>query len=131
MTRRGVPAAQILSKIETYALDIVGERDDGFLTLIASQVRAGEPVRMCLPAFPFKSPNSADKVLGRLPDMAEGLAAGAGPPGRAVRVHRERVQTRCEAAGHLGRLGFQWLVHHDHDPSSSEHTSNEGQDSKN
>ncbi|KAI2601828.1 Pyoverdine/dityrosine biosynthesis protein-domain-containing protein [Hypoxylon sp. NC1633] len=29
---------------------------------------------MCLPAFPFKSPNTSTKVLGRLPDKAEEFA---------------------------------------------------------
>jgi hypothetical protein len=38
-------------------------------------VRAGRPIRMVLPAFPAKSPNS-DKVLGHLPDLAEELSVG-------------------------------------------------------
>lgn len=29
---------------------------------------------MCLPAFPFKSPNTQSKVLGRLPDKGEEFA---------------------------------------------------------
>lgn len=40
---------------------------------VESFVREGLPVRLVLPAFPGKSPNRA-KVLGRLPDMAEGSA---------------------------------------------------------
>jgi len=36
-------------------------------------VKANEPVHFVLPAFPAKSPNT-QKVLGRLPDMAEELA---------------------------------------------------------
>ena len=28
-------------------------------------------IRLVLPAFPFKSPNNVDKVLGNLPDKAE------------------------------------------------------------
>ncbi|TKW52762.1 Spore wall maturation protein DIT1 [Colletotrichum tanaceti] len=43
----------------------------GFLSQIYRKVRARAPIRMCLPAFPFKSPNTRDKVLGRLPDKAE------------------------------------------------------------
>ncbi|KAK0644302.1 taurine catabolism dioxygenase TauD [Cercophora newfieldiana] len=42
-----------------------------FLALIYDQIKANQPVRTCLPAFPFKSPNSQNKVLGRLPDKAE------------------------------------------------------------
>lgn len=29
---------------------------------------------MCLPAFPFKSPNTVGKVLGQIPDKAEEIA---------------------------------------------------------
>ncbi len=52
---------------------------------------------MCLPAFPFKSPNTSTKVLGRLPDKAEefalahlnGLCAAIGdvyPPGAKLMI---------------------------------------------
>lgn len=37
-------------------------------------VLKSEPVRMVLPAFPFKSPNKKIKVLGRLPDKGEEVA---------------------------------------------------------
>ncbi|EQK99744.1 Pyoverdine biosynthesis [Ophiocordyceps sinensis CO18] len=46
----------------------------GFLATIYSYVRAGQVVAMCLPAFPFKSPNNSTKTLGRLPDRAEEMA---------------------------------------------------------
>lgn len=45
-----------------------------FLPTIAAFVEKQEPVRMVLPAFPFKSPNSQDKTLGVLPDLGEELA---------------------------------------------------------
>ncbi|KAK4194653.1 Pyoverdine/dityrosine biosynthesis protein-domain-containing protein [Triangularia verruculosa] len=45
-----------------------------FFVLIYDQVRANQTIKMCLPAFPFKSPNDKCKVLGRLPDMAEQFA---------------------------------------------------------
>ncbi|OWZ00407.1 hypothetical protein PHMEG_00028403 [Phytophthora megakarya] len=32
------------------------------------------PITLVLPSFPFKSPNSTDKVLGKLPDRAEELS---------------------------------------------------------
>ncbi|EFW18199.1 conserved hypothetical protein [Coccidioides posadasii str. Silveira] len=44
------------------------------LTQIYSHVKASRPVKMALPAFPFKSPNTSIKVLGRLPDKAEEFA---------------------------------------------------------
>ncbi|KAJ4985687.1 Spore wall maturation protein DIT1-like protein 3 [Stagonosporopsis vannaccii] len=44
------------------------------LSLIYRAVKNGEPVRMVLPAFPFKSPNNSAKVLGALPDKAEDIA---------------------------------------------------------
>ncbi|KAH6616647.1 Pyoverdine/dityrosine biosynthesis protein-domain-containing protein [Boeremia exigua] len=45
-----------------------------FLGLIYRSVKNNETVRMVLPAFPFKSPNSSVKVLGTLPDKAEDIA---------------------------------------------------------
>lgn len=45
-----------------------------FLTLIYKHVAAGLAIPMCLPALPFKSPNTQCKVLGKLPDEAENLA---------------------------------------------------------
>lgn len=37
-------------------------------------VSRNKPVRMVLPAFPFKSPNIEDKVISKLPDLATELA---------------------------------------------------------
>ena len=45
-----------------------------FLPIVESYVTKEEPVRMVLPAFPFKSPNRKDKTLGSLPDLGEELA---------------------------------------------------------
>lgn len=47
-----------------------------FLAVISRFVRARQKVDMCLPAFPFKSANKVQKVLGTLPDKAEELALG-------------------------------------------------------
>ncbi|KAF4945803.1 hypothetical protein FSARC_14358 [Fusarium sarcochroum] len=47
-----------------------------FLAVISRFVRARQKVAMCLPAFPFKSANKVEKVLGTLPDKAEELALG-------------------------------------------------------
>ncbi|KAI1778839.1 Pyoverdine/dityrosine biosynthesis protein-domain-containing protein [Hypoxylon cercidicola] len=72
-------ASQILSIISRYKLAkdaFLAETKDGvnFLSHIRSRVAAKESILMCLPAFPFKSPNNATKVLGRLPDKAEEFA---------------------------------------------------------
>lgn len=73
-------SSKILAIIFRYQLGIQGQSTqltDGhlkFLAQIHSYVKAGQPLKMCLPAFPFKSPNSKDKVLGHLPDKAEEFA---------------------------------------------------------
>ncbi|POR36253.1 Spore wall maturation protein DIT1 [Tolypocladium paradoxum] len=74
-------ASKILHIIDRYRLKRspsapakAGEGAFKFLAVIYSHVRAGEVVPMCLPAFPFKSPNTSVKVLGKLPDRAEELA---------------------------------------------------------
>ncbi|KAL4723069.1 hypothetical protein ACLX1H_010310 [Fusarium chlamydosporum] len=45
-----------------------------FIALIYTQVKTGNPVPLCLPAFPFKSPNATSKTLGKLPDKGEEIA---------------------------------------------------------
>jgi hypothetical protein len=42
-----------------------------FIAVIQKFVEKGEPVKMALPAFPWKSANKVEKVLGTLPDKAE------------------------------------------------------------
>ncbi|KAK0674590.1 Pyoverdine/dityrosine biosynthesis protein-domain-containing protein [Cercophora samala] len=96
-------ASAILKVIYKYRLNKAGsETSDGhdmlrFFVLIYDQVRANQTIKMCLPAFPFKSPNDKCKVLGRLPDMAEqfalahlnGLCAAVGdiyPPGAELTI---------------------------------------------
>ncbi|KIE03895.1 Pyoverdine biosynthesis, partial [Metarhizium majus ARSEF 297] len=74
-------ASRILGVIDRYRLqkskdDPVGAGEGGlkFLAVIYSHIKAGKAVPMCLPAFPFKSPNRSAKVLGKNPDRAEELA---------------------------------------------------------
>lgn len=73
-------AGKILSVIEHYSLAYGGQAAipadsrTRFLELIAARVAKEQPVPMCLPAFPFKSPNTVTKVLGTLPDKAEEFA---------------------------------------------------------
>lgn len=45
-----------------------------FIALVYTHVKAGNPVPLSLPAFPFKSPNSTFKTLGKLPDKGEEIA---------------------------------------------------------
>lgn len=45
-----------------------------FLPVVENHVLKNESIPMVLPAFPFKSPNRKDKVLGSLPDLGEELA---------------------------------------------------------
>jgi pyoverdine/dityrosine biosynthesis protein Dit1 len=71
-------ATKALRIIEQYGLN--HERTgtwDGFETffpIVLGQVTRGESIKMLLPGFPFKSPNSRDKVLSNLPDLGEELA---------------------------------------------------------
>lgn len=71
-------AAKVLAIIASYGVH--SKRGDGlwkgfdeFLPMVTSQVRVGAPVRMLLPAFPFKE-NSKELVFGSLPDLGEELA---------------------------------------------------------
>ncbi|KAM0272547.1 hypothetical protein ACHAQH_008683 [Verticillium albo-atrum] len=54
--------------------DLLEKREVNFLSVIARFVATQQPVKTCLPAFPFKSANKVYKVLGTLPDKAEELA---------------------------------------------------------
>ncbi|CAM1507716.1 Fc.00g045640.m01.CDS01 [Cosmosporella sp. VM-42] len=74
-------SSKILDIIGRYRLgkgtNIFGNADESvlkFIAIIYAQVKAKEPIPLCLPAFPFKSPNSTGKVLGKLPDRAEEVA---------------------------------------------------------
>lgn len=72
-------AVDILKVIESYGVDY--EKNGGswkgleaFITTVEERVKRREPIRMILPAFPFKSPNVREKVLGTMPDFGEELA---------------------------------------------------------
>ncbi|CAH0020926.1 unnamed protein product [Clonostachys rhizophaga] len=74
-------SSKVLRIIDRYrmskTINAPEKADEGalkFIALIYNHVKAGEAIPMCLPAFPFKSPNSESKVLGVLPDRAEILA---------------------------------------------------------
>ncbi|KZM27357.1 uncharacterized protein EKO05_0003721 [Ascochyta rabiei] len=71
-------ATAVLKTIEQYGLNFERtgswEGFETFFPVVLGQVSRGESVKMLLPGFPFKSPNSRDKVLGNLPDLGEELA---------------------------------------------------------
>ncbi|KAF2019990.1 Clavaminate synthase-like protein, partial [Aaosphaeria arxii CBS 175.79] len=56
------------------AVDCSDEGALKFLGMIYLAVKADQPVPMVMPAFPFKSPNAKDKVLGISPDKGEDVA---------------------------------------------------------
>ncbi|KAI4198521.1 MAG: hypothetical protein LQ350_005250 [Teloschistes chrysophthalmus] len=71
----------ILDIVFDYALNKFNDSVDrlsagrpNFLTIIDQFVIGATQVKMCLPAFPFKSANKVEKVFGTLPDKAEELA---------------------------------------------------------
>ncbi|KAL6704546.1 hypothetical protein ACN47E_008056 [Coniothyrium glycines] len=68
-----------------------------FLKVISEFVKAGKPIEMCLPAFPFKSANKVYKVLGDLPDKAEELAL-------------ERLNTMCVHIKYIYPSGAQCTI---------------------
>ncbi|KAJ3525313.1 hypothetical protein NM208_g11695 [Fusarium decemcellulare] len=68
-----------------------------FLAVISRFVRARQKVLMCLPAFPFKSANKVEKVLGALPDKAEELALG-------------RLNSMCATIGHIYEPGAELTI---------------------
>ena len=68
-----------------------------FLSVIEGFVATGTMVKMCLPAFPFKSANKVSKVFGILPDKAEELAM-------------ERLNTLCLRIGNIHPPGAKLTV---------------------
>ncbi|KAL9057173.1 MAG: hypothetical protein Q9162_002501 [Coniocarpon cinnabarinum] len=77
-------AENILEVIQRYGQHTTARTDEHgsrawagkalFVSKVENQVRARQPVRMILPAFPWKSVNRVDKVISSLPDLGEVLA---------------------------------------------------------
>ena len=71
-------SSKILNVIKRYRMrqeEITSDESTlKFIALIYTHVKIGNPVPLCLPAFPFKSPNSTSKTLGKLPDKGEEIA---------------------------------------------------------
>lgn len=97
-------AAEILNVIYKYRLTRSADAHDKwvegtpkFLNTIKCYVRADNAVRMCMPAFPFKSANKKFKVLGTLPDRAEQVAL-------------TRLDTMCAESGAIYKPGAKLLI---------------------
>ncbi|KAL4745600.1 hypothetical protein BDW72DRAFT_208062 [Aspergillus terricola var. indicus] len=72
-------AIRILQILQSYSVNCkdsgtLWEDMETFLPTIMTSIEKDEPVRMVLPAFPFKSPNNQQKSIGILPDLGEELA---------------------------------------------------------
>lgn len=68
-----------------------------FLAVISRFVREQQKVVMCLPAFPFKSANKVEKVLGNLPDKAE-------------EVSLARLNSMCTTIGQFYKPGAELTI---------------------
>ncbi|KAF1919508.1 Pyoverdine/dityrosine biosynthesis protein-domain-containing protein [Ampelomyces quisqualis] len=68
-----------------------------FIAVIQKFVEKGEPIKMALPAFPWKSANKVEKVLGTLPDKAE-------------EVSLARLNGICESIRKFYRPGAEILI---------------------
>lgn len=97
-------SAKILNVIYKYRLTKAADAQDRwdkgtpkFLDIINKFVEAGKPIRMCMPAFPFKSANKVYKVLGILPDRAEEAAL-------------EYMNTMCTEINAVYRPGAKLLI---------------------
>ncbi|RAH58713.1 pyoverdine/dityrosine biosynthesis protein [Aspergillus piperis CBS 112811] len=62
------------SVVPATARDHTSDGNIMFLSKMCNQIRAKQPIQMILPAFPFKSPNRENKVLGSLPDKGEDIS---------------------------------------------------------
>jgi hypothetical protein len=70
---------EVLRIIKSYGVDyekagLSWKGFESFVPVVLEQIVRQEPIRMILPAFPFKSPNARNKVLGTMPDFGEELA---------------------------------------------------------
>lgn len=79
------------------AADRIANGIPKFLAVIEKAVKAEKELKMCLPAFPFKSSNKVYKVFSILPDKAEELAL-------------ERLNTMCVRIGEIYPPGAQLTI---------------------
>jgi hypothetical protein len=97
-------AEKVLAVLKTILLNkLPGAHDKwdqgapAFIATIHKFVEKGEAVQMCLPAFPWKSANKVEKVLGILPDKAEEVALA-------------RLNGICETIGTFYAPGAEILI---------------------
>lgn len=78
-----VVAGKVLDIIQSYGKHLANEDSEAgeewvgrkkFTPKVMHWVKQGVPVRMIIPAFPWKSVNRMEKVIGALPDFGEELA---------------------------------------------------------
>lgn len=94
-------SSRIVDIVSRYELpskgDIGPETNTRLLAQVNARVLQRQPILMCLPAFPFKSPNTSSKVLGNSPDKAEEVAL----------AHLEGL---CAAISHLYEPGARLMI---------------------
>lgn len=81
---QSVVAGKVLDIIQSYGQHLGNEQNESgetewvgrkkFTPKVMHWVKQGVPVRMIIPAFPWKSVNRMEKVIGALPDFGEELA---------------------------------------------------------
>jgi pyoverdine/dityrosine biosynthesis protein Dit1 len=95
-----VIASKALKIIQSYGVNQDAGYPDFlalFLPVVTDHVRNNTPIKLVLPAFPAKSPNRVDKVLGHLPDFGEELAL----------AHLDGL---CKAIGEVYRPGAEIFI---------------------
>ncbi|KAF2658352.1 hypothetical protein K491DRAFT_265451 [Lophiostoma macrostomum CBS 122681] len=85
------------------------------LPTIRQSISVNEPIRLLLPGFPYKSPNTTDKVLGALPDLGEELALahlnGLCESIASVYEHGAQVHIVSDGLVYNGTLAFSYNIH--------------------
>jgi len=76
------PASKIMTLIQGYGQNEENSQGDAWLgrvkfePRVRRQVDANVPVELVLPAFPWKSVNKVEKVIGAVPDLGEEMGLG-------------------------------------------------------
>lgn len=115
---------EILNIFTLYSLNKFGDSDsrlaagaETFLTCIGRFVSANQRVLACLPAFPFKSANKVQKVLGTLPDKAEELGLhrlnticeniqAIYPPGAEITIISDGITYNGKQSERVRNIGY-------------------------
>lgn len=81
----------------SYDADDVKKSNALAFTQALNAIKENKPVPLALPAFPFKSPNATDKVLGVLPDKAEEVSLAV-------------LQSLCSKIGQVYKHGARLVI---------------------